>query len=113
MYYEDNGELALVASCLTSISNDLDRVIEKIEGSALPSWEHPQTVLQMLLQAYEQRDGFCETPDEIARCMLAADMRPMSKILDDAKVVTTTYNQEAERDLISGLIGRLLLKELQ
>ena len=113
MYYEDNSELATVATCLATISNNSDRVIEKFEESALPSWEHPQTVLQMLLQAYEQRDGFCETPDEIARCMLAADMRPMSEVLDDARVVTATYNQKAEYDFISGLIGRLLLKELQ
>lgn len=111
--YEKYDEPATVATCLADISNNSDKLLEKLDESALPSLEYPQTVLQLLLQAYEHRDGFCETPDEIARCMLAADMRPMSEILDDATTLTFAHDSEKEYDFISGLIGRLLLKELQ
>lgn len=126
MYIENSGDFtedttmisqdtATIANCLEKISSNLDWLRETTEESELPTLKYPQTVLQLLLQTldfYHTRFD-CDMINGIARCMVVADMRPMSEILEDAKPLAHNYDENKEYDFASGLIGRLIIKALQ
>lgn len=113
MSYEYYDETATVAASMDAIVDNIYRLLEEFRAFSEYTCDYPQTALQLLLQAYYNcNNEYCNTGNRIASCMLSADTRPVSEILDDANKLRQHYSKEAESRFISSLIGRLLLKEL-
>lgn len=112
---EKNYYLSATEEYLADISKATNLLLEEYQGfSNTTCGDYPQTPLQLMLQAYYNcNDMYCNTCSSIISCLLSADLRPVSEIMADASKMHQAYDKEAESELISGLIGRLLLKELQ
>lgn len=110
--YDD--ESTATATYLADIANVADKASEILDEHVELAYGIPQTVLQLLLQVYSDFGLYCNTGARVADCMLKADTRPVSEILDDAKkLVNSRRDGDVEFNFVEGLIGRLILKELQ